>query len=590
MKTTAKVLPSLAFALYLCALAPQAISAESCCTNLATQQRQDLAFGKLGAEFIKAFWRANPEAAITAGKYDAAAELHIPDRHSRARQLAFWNTWALRLDDIDPQKLPPKQYSDYAVLQNHAKSSLWHLVTLREFEWNPAEYNISSGFDAILRTDYAPIETRLRSLLKRLGKVPAYYMAARASIVNPTREHTELAIRQNTGALDWLNELEQTVRKSALSNQEKGLYGRRLLAARHAIKDYIDWLGKLDNPTPRSFRLGAELYEAKFAADIQSGFSAKELYQRAQEAKESLLLKMNALADELWPKYLPEVAKPKDRAKKIGMIIDNLSSNHIARADLFAEVRRQIPHLHEWVLQHDLIGIDPGKPLIVRETPQYQRGVAAAGIEAPGPLRPQGQTYYNVDPLTEATPAEAESNLREYNYWMLQILNIHEAIPGHYTQMIHANKSPSLIKRLFRNDAMIEGWAVYGERMMLESGYGGNTPEMWLMYSKWNLRSVCNVILDYSTHVLGMSQADAMQLLTKEAFQTETEASEKWRRVQLTSVQLASYFSGYSEIMELREQRKQALGEKFNLKAFHEEFLSHGSAPIKVIKQLMLVK
>ena len=170
---------------------------------------------------------------------------------------------------------------------------------------------------------------------------------------------------------------------------------------------------------------------------------------------------------------------------------------------------------------------------------------------------------------------------------VLQILNIHEAIPGHYAQLVYANKSPSIVKSIFGNGAMVEGWAVYGERMMLESGYGDNAPEMWLMYSKWNLRSVTNTILDYSVHVLGMQQAEAMDLLTRQAFQTQREAAEKWRRAQLSSVQLASYFSGYSEIMELREERKQALGSKFVLKEFNEQFLSYGSAPVRVIRELM---
>jgi len=122
---------------------------------------------------------------------------------------------------------------------------------------------------------------------------------------------------------------------------------------------------------------------------------------------------------------------------------------------------------------------------------------------------------------------------------------------------------------------------------MLESGYGGNAPEMWLMWGKWNLRSVTNTILDYSVHVLGMSEQQALDLLMRQAFQTEREAREKWRRVQLTSVQLTSYFSGYSDIMELREQRKQALGKEFRLKDFNEQFLSYGNAPVSVIAELM---
>ena len=133
---------------------------------------------------------------------------------------------------------------------------------------------------------------------------------------------------------------------------------------------------------------------------------------------------------------------------------------------------------------------------------------------------------------------------------------------------------------------MIEGWAVYTERMMLESGYK-NSDEMWLMYYKWNLRTVCNTILDYSVHTKNMSKEEAMSLLTKEAFQQNAEAEGKWKRVTLSSVQLCSYFTGYTEIYAFREELKKKEGDKFNLKKFHEKFLSYGSAPVKYIKELM---
>ena len=123
---------------------------------------------------------------------------------------------------------------------------------------------------------------------------------------------------------------------------------------------------------------------------------------------------------------------------------------------------------------------------------------------------------------------------------------------------------------------------------MLEAGYEEHRAEAWLVYSKWNLSSVCNTILDYGVHVLGMEEAQALELLTRQAFQTEAEAVEKWRRVQLTDVQLTSYFSGYSAILELREHLKRERAGTFELRRFHEQLLSYGSAPVRVIRELML--
>ena len=75
--------------------------------------------------------------------------------------------------------------------------------------------------------------------------------------------------------------------------------------------------------------------------------------------------------------------------------------------------------------------------------------------------------------------------------------------------------------------------------------------------------------------------------MMRQAFQQEAEAKGKWRRATLTQVQLSSYFTGFTEIYEFREDQKKLLGDKFSLKAFHEKFLSYGSAPVKFVRELM---
>ncbi len=562
-----------------------------------TQTRPNLDFRQMSNQFLQALWYKDRDFSLSAGRYENAAKLSIPNAATREQQRQFINLWLAKVESYSPQQLRKNDATDWVLLKNYLQEQRWYLDNLRQYEWDPSQYNIAGPIDLILNTDYAPKAQRLRSLSQRLQAVPEYYAAAHQSIKQATAEHTALAVQQNSGALEVLQSLEKEAQTATLSEKEKRVLQKRLQVAKQAVQAHGEWLNKLaqqirtaapgDANAPRSFRLGKEQYEQKFAFEIQSSLTAEQLYSQALQSKEALLTKMDKLADELWPKYMAGKTKPQERFQKIGMVIDRLSQEHVSPEQFVPEVKRQIPQLMDWVISHNLLSMDKDKPLEVRETPLYQRGVAGAGIEAPGPFRPQDRTYYNVDPLDKLTPEEAESQLREYNHWILQILNIHEAIPGHYTQLVYANRSPSLIKALFGNGAMVEGWAVYGELMMLESGYGGNTPEMWLMYCKWNLRTVTNTILDYRTHVLDLEEKDAMQLLMQEAFQTESEARGKWRRVQLTSVQLTSYYSGFSEILALREERKKALGERFDLKNFHETFLSYGSAPVRVIRELM---
>ena len=569
-----------------------AVAATPVIVAAVSERRQDRSFDSTSNQFLNALWRIDSESAIYAGKYDTAATLSIPDKAGQAKELAFIDNWKQRLGAINASQLSPKQRTDLALLINKLDSDRFRLTTLKEFEWNPASYNVAGPIDLILNTEYAAQPQRLRTLLKRIASIPAYYDAARANIVNPTREHTRLAIAQAPGVQSLLIEADKAAQASILTALEKQQFTQRVNAALTAVDGYVAFLKEMDklmdSKGRRTFRLGKPLYEQKFAYDIQSGSSAEQTYQKALAAREDLLANMEKISDELWDKTMGGASKPADRFAKIGMVIDKLSARHVAREDFVNEIKRQVPVLQDWVISHNLLTLDPKKQLEVRATPAYQAGVAGASIDAPGPYRPQDRTYYNVTPLDGATAEAAESSLREYNYWILQILNIHEAIPGHYAQLVYANKSPSIVKSIFGNGAMVEGWAVYGERMMLESGYGDNAPEMWLMYSKWNLRSVTNTILDYSVHVLGMTEEQAVDLLQRQAFQTRSEAVEKWHRVQVSSVQLTSYFSGYSEIMELREQRKQQLGPRFNLKEFHEQFLSYGSAPVRVIKGLMM--
>ncbi|MBB3280625.1 DUF885 domain-containing protein [Mitsuaria sp. BK037] len=555
----------------------------------------DARFQRLANDYIEALWRLDPDAAIAAGRYEYADRLPAPDSAMRARTLAFASDWLRRFEAVDAATLSAASRTDLGQLLNKLRSDRFQLTELREYEWNPSFLNIAGPIDYILATDYAPLPARLKTISARLTQVPAYYRAGAALLKQPTLEHTQLAIDQAPGVLSVLDEVAKAAQgpdAASLTAAERQQLTVRIAAAKAAVNGYTarlkQWLaeGKASGKA-RSFRLGQALYEKKFGYDIQSTHSAEQMYQRALQAREALLTQMAQLSDQLWTQTMGDAPKPEDRFARIGAVIGKLSERHVKREDFVKEIRAQIPQLERWINDHDLLTQDASKPLIVRETPVYQRGVAGAGIEAPGPYRPQDRTYYNVTPLDDLTPEQAESSLREYNHWILQILNIHEAVPGHYTQLVYANKSPSLVKTLFGNGAMVEGWAVFGERMMLESGYGGNAPEMWLMWGKWNLRSVTNTILDYSVHVLGMTEAQALDLLQRQAFQTEREAREKWRRVQLSSVQLTSYFSGYSDIMELRERRRQALGKDFSVKAFNEQFLSYGSAPVSVIAELM---
>lgn len=545
-------------------------------------------FEKYKESFVTSLWELYPDWAANQGYHKLDSVLVVSDSTYIKRQLDFAHAQLDSLQNYPLKNLSDNNIIDFYMIQNQLKSSIFSIDKLKSYEWNPAEYNVSGAFAEILNGKYDDLEVRLHSFSIKMDAIPAYYEAAKANIKNPTLEHTALAISQNLGGISvFEKDLIFALGKSKLSNTEKKEIREKAKTAVHAIVVYTNWLKDLDNKTPRSFRLGAKLYAEKFDLDIQSSFTADTIYKKAVNHKKELHGKMFALADSLWPKYMKLTPKPADKLQLIKMMIDKISLQHTTPAKFQSEIEKQIPELVAYVKAKDLLYIDPSKPLVVRKEPDYMAGVAGASISAPGPYDKNANTYYNVGSMSGWSAEKSESYLREYNDYILQILNIHEAIPGHYTQLVYSNQSPSLIKAIFGNGAMVEGWAVYTERMMLESGYK-NSDEMWLMYYKWNLRTTCNAILDYSVHTKNMTKEEAMNLLITEAFQQQAEAEGKWNRVNLSQVQLCSYFTGYTEIYDFREMLKKEEGAKFNLKQFHEKFLSYGSAPVKYIKELML--
>ena len=551
----------------------------------------DVAFNSYETHFLEELWKLNPDWATSVGYHKYDSLLFIPDKKHREKLINFTKVQLDSLGRYNPGSFLETNKMDYAMIQNQMQYIQWQLEQLKAYEWDPSSYNIIGTFAYILNEHYAPLAKRLTNFYQKMAGLPAYYKAAEMQLKNPVTELTSLAIEQHLGGISVIeNDFADSLKKTNIPEATKKLMLDRAKLSADAIKQYAEYLKNLKNDHPRSFRLGKDLYGDKFKYETQASETAQQIYNAAIERKKYVHHEMAKLTLKLWPKYFGTQPKPTDTLDMIGKMIDTLSAKHVAPGEFQEAIEKQLPKLSAFVRAKDLVTLDPTKPLVVRKEPGYMAGVAGASMSSPGPYDIGQNSYFNVGSLSGWAPEKAESYLREYNQYILQILCIHEAIPGHYVQLMYANKAPSMIKSVFGNGAMVEGWAVYSEQMMLDNGYGDNEPEMWLMWYKWNLRSVCNTILDYGVHSLNMPKQQAITMLTHEAFQQQAEADGKWKRVSVTSVQLDSYFTGYKEIMDLRDDYKSKMGDKYKLKEFNEKFLSYGSAPVKLIKEAMLAK
>ena len=260
-------------------------------------------------------------------------------------------------------------------------------------------------------------------------------------------------------------------------------------------------------------------------------------------------------------------------------MLDKLAEQHPDDDTIVGYAQKIVGEATDFVRQHDLVTV-PDKPLKVIVMPEFKRGQGIAYCDSPGPLEKNGETFFACEPTPKDwTKERKESFYREYNNYMVRDLTVHEAMPGHYLQLAHANefRAPTLVRAIFQSGTFIEGWAVYTEQMMAEAGYGGQ--EVKMQQLKMRLRVIVNAMIDQGIHTANMSEQDALNLMMKEGFQQEGEAVAKWKRARLGSTQLSTYFVGVTEHLDLRERAKAKAGAAFDLKKYNDSVLSFGSPP-----------
>ena len=557
----------------------------------------DEAFENLAQEYISDLVNISPVAATSIGDHSADGELDEVDGDARAERAAIYEEYLAALDNIDREQLSRANKVDMELLHHEVSSSLWSLEVLQEWAWNPLVYvNLSGGsIYSLLARDFAPLEERFDNAAARLEQLPRFFEQARASLelARVPRIHAETAVSQTPGLLSIL-ELMIVPEMDKLSPELQQRLAAAIEVAKDAIAEQQTWLEEELLPRANGeFRIGAELYDTKLAYALNSPLGRKDVKARAEREYENVRNQMYEIAKEVYAGVHPYTAFPDnpDEAYKQTIIRAALEQAYreLPPRDGIVEVaKQQLQQATDFVIEKNIVTM-PEEPVEIIIMPEFQRGVAVAYLDPPGPLDSEQAAFYAVAPLPEDwTDEQVESFLREYNIYSIQDLTIHEAVPGHYLQLALSNRYPSILRSVLWSGPFVEGWAVYAERVMIDEGYLDYDPLMRLINLKWYLRAITNAIIDSAIHVDGMTRDEAMQLMIEGGFQEEREAAGKWVRAQLTSAQLSTYFVGFQEHLEMRKAVEEAWGDEFTLRRYHDQALSYGSPPVKFVRALIL--
>lgn len=556
----------------------------------------DAQFEALGQRFVDEFGRYAPVYATALGDHRYDGELDDLGADGRARSLAWVQATLAELGRIDRAALSRANQVDAAMLENQLRYAAWSEERYRDWSWDPLLYTQLAGQSlyGLLARDYAPLAERLAAVTSRLEKLPRLLEQERANLV-PERVpaiHAETAIKQNPGVLSLVDGLVVPA-LGALDEARQIRLRKAIDAARVAVQQHQKWLETELKPKAQGeFRIGRELYEEKLAFALMSPLSRQEIRGRAEAEVLGTRERMyevarKVLAGREGAPALPDAPTREQQQAAIAAALELAYADRPARESVVDLARATLEETTAFVRARGFVTV-PDEPLEIILMPEFQRGVAVAYCDSPGPLDKGQRTFYAVSPIpTEWTDQQVDSFLREYNSRSIANLTIHEAMPGHYLQIAHSNRYPSVLRAMLFSGPFVEGWAVYTERVMQEQGFRGDDPLMRLIQLKWYLRAVTNAIMDSAIHVDGMTREQAMQLMTETGFQEEREAAGKWVRAQLTSAQLSTYFVGYLEHADMRAEAERRAGGRFNQRDYHDRALSFGSPPVRFVRALL---
>jgi uncharacterized protein (DUF885 family) len=554
-------------------------------TAAAADAQADARFADLSKRALEGWLQLSPVSATQIGEHRYDSEIDDLSAEGRKKSLEFSRKMLAELGAMDVSKLSRENQVDAAILRNQLEYDAWGNETLQSWAWDPQVYSGLAGgaLYNLMAREFAPLPDRLKSAIDRMEKIPTLLAQARANL-DPARVpkiHAETVAKQNAGILSIVDSF-ITPHAKELPEAEQ----QRLAAATGTLKTLV--------PNAKGdFRVGEKIYDQKLKFALLSSLSRAEIKQRAEGELKRVRGEMYAIAqqvlkDKPGAPALPASPSDEQQQKAIEAALELAYAERPARDKVVPDAEAALKSATDFVRAKDLVTL-PDAPVDIIPMPEFQRGVAVAYCDSPGPLDKNLKTFYAISPIPKDwSQAQVDSFLREYNSRMIHLLSIHEGTPGHYLEGWHSAKFPSTLRAVLRSGLFAEGWAVYTERMMADAGYLDNDPLFRLVQLKFYLRTIGNAILDQGVHVDGWSREQAMDLMVRQTFQQEREAAGKWTRAQLSSAQLPTYFVGAQEHFDLRKAMEAKLGDKFNAKAYHDQVLSYGAPPVRFVRELML--
>jgi uncharacterized protein (DUF885 family) len=507
------------------------------------------------------------------------------------KQRDYYSAFHQKLQDVDRTTLAPEDQADYDMIQDQIALALLDIDVIQTWRHNPTYYVelLGNALFSPYVLEYASKDKRAQQLLARVEKVPRFLDQAKRNLFAAPPKWIQVAREENQGNIDLVDKTLRAFMPVAM----QASYAHAADGALLELREFDRYLSeKLPNiragKEPPDWRLGPDTYKLKFRFALQTDLTPEQVLQSAETDLKRVRREMAVLSKQL--------GATGDDNHAISEALNKIAQNHSAPDKYFDDAKADLDEARTFVQQKNLLTLPQGGNLQVIETPEFMRGIYSVGGFNPAPtLEPKLGAFYWITPIPASWPqARIDSKLREYNFYNLKLLTIHEAMPGHYVQGEFANaiqpKSRRVLRSVFGNTPYVEGWAQYATQVMLDEGFLDNSKELRLTFLKQELRVLANAIIDIRLQTRKMTEQQALDLMEKQTFQEHEEAVGKIQRAQLSSAQLPAYLVGWRDWIRVRDQYKTFKGASYQMHDFHDAALKEGAVPLPVLSRLLTGK
>lgn len=545
----------------------------------------DSTFQSLSQKYLKGYldWRPQNGVALGFHQYDTImGDYSPPSIEGEVSRLKIYDSL---MDYIDTNHLSVQAFEDYRILRLDIKSELFNLVDLKTFSKNPMIFAQPVDLNNYVKRDFAPLEYRVRCIIVLEKHFPELFSEAKANLADSlAKPLIDMAIEIAKGSTGFMAGDLLVALKDVKNDSLMKAFKASNQAAIAATNEYIKYLQTVKLPKAHNhFAIGEENYRKMLRYSEMIDLSPQQMLDIGLAELKREQANFKAAAHIINPGKDPVA------------VYHDMEKEHPTADSLLPDTRKHLENIRQYLVDHQIITMPSEVRVQVKETPPYARSTSTASNDTPGPFEKKAtESYYYVTPVEKSwTARQKEDWLEMFNYYTTDVVTIHEAYPGHYTQFLHLNASNATdIEKIFGSYAFTEGWAHYTEKMMLDEGYGNNgdsvvAAKYRLAQSGDALLRICRLCVSIKMHCQGASVDDGTKFLMDNWYQGEKPARQEALRGTFDPGYLF-YTVGKLEILKLREDYKAQEGANYSLKAFNDAMVDHGQPPIRLLREVLL--